>query len=124
MQTKLMMLKVDVEEVKMSDSDTAVSVTVTWSHPYTPAGRNRGLQQSCFALAVPEMECGLPERSAGYIMGSVAGPLCSTCGVSTFLHRRDGGEISGTVVGCFPVSRTHHQLRKGCFPMAQHIKHF
>ena len=42
MRTKLMMLKVHVEEVKMSGSDTAVSVSVTWSHPYTPAGRNRG----------------------------------------------------------------------------------
>jgi len=42
MRTKLMMLKVYVEEVKMSGSDTAVSVSVTWSHPYTFAGRNRG----------------------------------------------------------------------------------
>ena len=62
MRTKLMMLKLHVEEAKMPGSDTAVSMSATWSHPYTPAGRNRGdsdanctshLQWSCFALAVP-----------------------------------------------------------------------
>ena len=34
------MLKLHVEEVKMSISDTAVSMAASWSLPCTPAGRN------------------------------------------------------------------------------------
>ena len=38
--SKVMMLKLHVEEAKISVSDTAVSMAATWSHPCTPAGRN------------------------------------------------------------------------------------
>ena len=38
--TKVMMLQWQIEEAKMSVSDTAVPVAATWSHPCTHARRN------------------------------------------------------------------------------------
>ena len=94
--TKVMMLKLHVEEAKMSVSETAVSMAVTWSHPRTPAGR------TCVTIGNEHTSSRITERSFRRVSktekkktSSVQADQCHVRRPDWEIHRQNMGDQAG-----------------------------